>query len=64
MPVRYDTETIPQEYMAAVTNMFAALLRVAEEEHTPNELGKRRKRLSIPQQRSISVKERTKSSHG
>ena len=58
VPVRYDTETIPQEYMAAVTNKFAALLGMAEEEQTPNELGKR---LSIPQQRSISVKERTKS---
>ena len=30
VPLRYDTETIPQEYMAAVTNRFAALLRVAE----------------------------------
>ena len=41
VPVRYDTETIPQEYMVAVTNKFAALLRMAEEEKTPNELGKR-----------------------
>ena len=38
VPVRYDIETIPQEYRVAVTNMFAALLRVAEEEQTPNEL--------------------------
>ena len=37
VPVRYDKETIPQEYMAAVTNRFASLLRVAEEEQTPNE---------------------------
>ena len=38
MPVRYDIETIPHEYRVAVTNMFAALLRVAEEDQTPNEL--------------------------
>ena len=38
VPVRYDIETIPREYMVAVTNMFAALLRVAVEEQTPNEL--------------------------
>ena len=38
VPVRYDIETIPQEYKVAVTNRFAALLRVAEEEQTPNEL--------------------------
>ena len=37
VPVRYDIETIPQEYRVAVTNRFAALLRVAEEEQTPNE---------------------------
>ena len=35
VPVRYDIETIPH---FAVTNRFAALLRVAEEEQTPNEL--------------------------
>ena len=35
---RYDIEPIPQEYRVAVTNKFAALLRVAEEEQTPNEL--------------------------
>ena len=38
--VRYDIETIPQEYRVAVTNRFAALLRVTEEEQTPNELWK------------------------
>ena len=38
VPVRYDIETIPQAYMVAVTNRFAALLRVAEEQQTPNEL--------------------------
>ena len=36
--VRYDIEPIPQEYRVAVTNRFAALLRVAEEEQTPNGL--------------------------
>ena len=38
VPLRYDTETLTQEYMVAVTNRFAAVLRVAEEEQTPNEL--------------------------
>ena len=38
VPVWYDIETIPQAYREAVTNRFAALLRVAEEEQTPNEL--------------------------
>ena len=38
MPVRYGIDKIPQEYRVAVTNRFAALLRVAEEEQTPNEL--------------------------
>ena len=36
--MRYDVEKIPEEYRVAVTNRFAALLRVAEEEQTPNEL--------------------------
>ena len=36
--MRYDTETIPQEYRVTVTNRFAALLRVAEEGQTPNEV--------------------------
>ena len=36
-PVRYDTETITDEYRVAVTNMFEALLTMAEEEQTPNE---------------------------
>ena len=38
VPVRYDIDTITQEYMVAVTNRFAALLMVAVEEQTPNEL--------------------------
>ena len=38
VPVRYDIETIHQEYRVAVTNRFAALLRIAEKEQTPNEL--------------------------
>ena len=38
VPVRYDIETIPQGYRVAVTYRFAFLLRVAEEEQTPNEL--------------------------
>ena len=37
VPVRYDTETIPQDYRVAVKNKFAALLRVAEDEKHPNE---------------------------
>ena len=37
VPVRYGIETIPQEYRVEVTNRYAALLRVAEEEQTPNE---------------------------
>ena len=35
VPVRYDIETIPQEYRVAVTDRFAALLRVTEEEPIP-----------------------------
>ena len=38
VPVRYNTETIPQECMVAVTNRFASLLSVADEQQTPNEL--------------------------
>ena len=64
VPLRYDTETIPQEYTVAVTNRFAALLRVAEEEQTPNELWEEVKEVVNTAQRSMSVKERTKSSHG
>ena len=36
--VRYDTYTIPHEYMVAVTNIFAALSMVAGEQHTFHEL--------------------------
>ena len=38
VPVRYDIETIPEGYRVAVTYGFAFLLRVADEEQTPNEL--------------------------
>ena len=38
VPVRYDIETIPQEYRVAVTDRCAALLRVTEEEQIRNEL--------------------------
>ena len=38
VPVRCDIETMHQEYTVAVTNRFAALLMVVEEEQTPNEL--------------------------
>ena len=64
VPLRYDTETIPQEYTVAVTNRFASLLRVAEEEQTPNELWEEVKEVVNTAAKKHVSKRKNQSSHG
>ena len=64
VPLRYDTETIPQEYPVAVTNRFAVLLRVSAPCMAPNELWEEVKEVvNTAAKEYVSKKERTKSSH-
>ena len=59
--VMYDIETIPQEYRVAVTNRFAVLLRVAEEEQTPNELWEEAKEIvSTAAKKHVSKRKKQK----
>ena len=64
VPVMYDTETIRQEYRVAVTNRFASLLRVAEEEQTPSELWEEAKYVVNTAAKQHSSKIKNTSSHG